>query len=402
MLAFSVSGAQATWNQLAQLTASDGMMFDGFGEFVSMSGNTIVVAAPDAEAAYVFVKPQSGWTDMTQVAKLTASDGQRDLFGISVSISGDTIVVGAACTTVNGNYCQGAADVFVKPAGGWTDMTESAQLTTSDGKEGDEAGLTVSVDGDTIAIGAPFKTKGKSHYAGEVYVYTKPSGGWANATETAKFLGEGQGGKNLGIELGSTVALGHDTLVAGASGCCRHSYLGSIFVYPKASDGWKYTKQAASLVASKKVIGSELGDVVAVSSDGNTILAGAPDFDSKISRTLIFVKPASGWQGARFETAVLSDGAGPTDEFGDAVGISGNSVIVGSWSYSNPGAAYVFVKPAKGWKTTHRFQAELMASGETQGWTFGASVAIDGSTSVVGASSWNSQGAAFVFGKTGR
>jgi hypothetical protein len=89
--------------QLAKLTTSDGAAFDYSGYSVA-SGDTVVVGAPLATigsnivqgAAYVFVKPASGWADMTQAAKLTASDGGvRDTFGLSVSISGNTVVAGA-------------------------------------------------------------------------------------------------------------------------------------------------------------------------------------------------------------------------------------------------------------------------------------------------------------------
>ena len=68
--------------QLAELMASDGAPTDDFGVSVAASGNTVVVGAPDATvgsnayegAAYVFVKPPTGWTNMTQVAKLTPSN----------------------------------------------------------------------------------------------------------------------------------------------------------------------------------------------------------------------------------------------------------------------------------------------------------------------------------------
>ena len=90
--------------QTAKLTASDGAASDEFGSSVSISGNTVVVGAPDATvggntqqgAAYVFTEPGSGWANMTQTAKLTASDGAADdWFRHSVSISGNTVVVGA-------------------------------------------------------------------------------------------------------------------------------------------------------------------------------------------------------------------------------------------------------------------------------------------------------------------
>src|SRR5580704_4662182 len=83
----------------AKLTASDGQQFDTLGWNVAISGNTVAVGAPGATigsnvgqgAIYIFVKPASGWANMTQTAKLTASDGQADsLLGRGVAISGNT------------------------------------------------------------------------------------------------------------------------------------------------------------------------------------------------------------------------------------------------------------------------------------------------------------------------
>ena len=126
--------------QLAELTASDGQPEDGLGFSVAVSGNTVVVGAPEvnigsniaAGAAYVFVKPSSGWANETQVAKLTASDGvtSGDL-GFSVAIQGDTIVAGAPDNCLPPN--PGKVYVFVEPSSGWTDMTQTAELTSTDG-----------------------------------------------------------------------------------------------------------------------------------------------------------------------------------------------------------------------------------------------------------------------------
>ena len=94
---------------------------------------------------------------MTQTAKLTASDGaEGDYFGVSVSISGDTVVVGANGDDDNGDT-SGSAYVFVKPSAGWSNMTQTAKLTASDGVEGDYFGYSVSVSGDTVVVGASLR-----------------------------------------------------------------------------------------------------------------------------------------------------------------------------------------------------------------------------------------------------
>ncbi len=150
---------QAISAAVGQLTASDGATGDDFGVSVSISGNTVVVGAPTADnslgAAYLFTEPASGWANLTQVAKLTASDAAvNDFFGGSVSISGNTVVVGACNATIGANGGQGASYVFTEPASGWTNMTQTAKLTASDGRANDEFGASVSISGNTLVVGA--------------------------------------------------------------------------------------------------------------------------------------------------------------------------------------------------------------------------------------------------------
>src|SRR5262249_28468761 len=150
-------------------------------------------------AAYVYVKGPNGWNNMTQVARLTPSDGVGDFLGQSVAISGDTIAVGGFGYTVGSNLLQGAIYVYAKPAGGWTDMTETALLTASDAATNDQMGRTVAISGDTIVTSAK----------GLGYIFTKPPGGWVNETETARLSTS-----KPGIGIFST-AISGDTIVAG-------------------------------------------------------------------------------------------------------------------------------------------------------------------------------------------
>ena len=155
------------WIQSAKLTASDGTAGDQFGCSVAVSGNTIVVGAYKAAvggkaeqgAAYVFVQPGAGWTGgLNQSAKLIASDGVAgDWFGWSVSISGDTIVVGASKATFGGQPRCGVAYVFVKPSGGWTgNLNQDAKLVADVIAE-DRFGWSVSISGDTVVVGAIYQ-----------------------------------------------------------------------------------------------------------------------------------------------------------------------------------------------------------------------------------------------------
>ena len=92
-----------------------------------------------------------------QEAKLTASDGAADdFFGDSVSISGSTLVVGAYEAMVGTYAEQGAAYVFTEPASGWANMTQTAELTASDGAAYDRFGWHVAISGNTVVVGAPY------------------------------------------------------------------------------------------------------------------------------------------------------------------------------------------------------------------------------------------------------
>ncbi|NOZ37308.1 MAG: hypothetical protein GXP11_04425, partial [Gammaproteobacteria bacterium] len=197
-----------------KLLASDGAAGDSFGIAVSISGNTAIIGAKDDDnsngtdsgSAYVFVRdPATG--SWTQQQKLLASDGTiNDWFGRSVSISGDTAIVGAAETND-----VGSAYVFVRnPATGvWT---EQQKLTASDAYLWDSFGVSVSISGDTAIIGASGDdyTGGLGSY-GAVYVFARnPSTGvW---TEQQKLLASDGAAVD---QFGWSVSISGGTLIAG-------------------------------------------------------------------------------------------------------------------------------------------------------------------------------------------
>lgn len=214
--------------QQTRLTASDGAAGDGLGSSVAVQGDTVVVGAPFATvngnagqgAVYVFVKPRSGWQNTTEVAKLTASDGAANGWlggGYSVGndgvgISGDTIVAGA-CECILPATGAGALYVFVEPKGGWRNATETAELTASDGVDGDALGASVAIQGNTIVGGADFATVNGAESQGAAYVFVELRGGWRNQTEAAKLTAPGAGENSY---VGSSVGIWGDTVVAGA------------------------------------------------------------------------------------------------------------------------------------------------------------------------------------------
>jgi hypothetical protein len=332
----------ATATQTAKLTASNG---DGLGSppgaiapnrWVAISGNTIVAGAPSADAdrgaAYVFVEPAGGWTNATETAKLTASDADSrgGFLGASVAISGNTIVAGAPFAhSPDTDYGGGAAYVFVKPAGGWAIGTETAELTPSDTNccSGPmKFAASVAIDGDTIAVGAPGKEwvpqgGDRNYFQGAVYVFVKPAGGWVNRTQNAEM----SSGDDYSA-VGSSVAISGDTIVAGAPG--SSTYTGSVDVFVKPPTGWADGGASFILTASDGTAYDYLGWSVTIV--GDSIVAGAPTFvDSPNGAVYLFGKTAwGGWS----DTQKLTDPDGPAaNRFGAAVAL-GNVIVVGAGS----------------------------------------------------------------------
>ncbi|MCH8344693.1 MAG: FG-GAP repeat protein [Planctomycetes bacterium] len=286
------------WGQVAKLTASDAAASDHFGTSVSLSGDFAIVGASlDSDngswvgAAYVFYRNQDGNDQWGQVAKLTASDGATfDYFGVSVSISGATAIVGAMADDDNGGV-SGSAYIFVKPPSGWTNMTQTVKLTASDGAMFDLFGVSVAISLDTAIVGAYGDTTGQS---GSAYVFVEPADGWD-----------------------SVPSLLHET---------------------------------AKLTAFDGAPGDQFGISVSISGDGATVGARFNDDDGfRSGSAYVFLKPPSGWQNTNQENAKLTaSDAAQRDQFGDSISISGDIAIVGAHfnddddNGNNSGSAYIF------------------------------------------------------------
>jgi hypothetical protein len=400
----------------AKLTAADGMAGDWFGGGVAISGDTIVVGASSDDigsanegSAYVFVKPINGWANATETAKLTASDGgANDAFGSSVAVSGGAVVVGAPLDAVGGHALQGSVYVFVKPDGGWADATETAKLTASDGAPDDRLGGSVAVSGDTVVAGAALDSAGAIHEHGSAYVFVKPINGWADATETAKLTASDGVAHDW---LGYSVAIGADAIVAGAvlDDVGANTNQGSAYVFVKPGNGWVNATQTAKLTASDGTTDDNFGSSVAV--NGDTVVAGAylDDVGANADQgsAYVFVKPDGGWANAT-EAAKLtaSDGAA-ADGLGIAIAASADRVVVGARSDDvganvDQGSAYVFVKPAGGWANETESAKLIASDGAADDWLGLYAIGTSGDTVVAGAPAddigGNSdQGSAYVF-----
>jgi hypothetical protein len=327
--------------QTAELTASDGT---GFGA-VAINGDTIVARDTLNSELYVFVKPANGWVNMTETAILNSTDQAEDL-GISVSISGNTIVAGSSGAQ-NGSG-PNTAYVFVKPPNGWANMMETAELTPSDGGG---PFFAAAVSGNTVVVGAFAATVGGNYQQGAAYVYVKPANGWANMTETAKLTASDGATSD---QLGTSVAISGGTVIAGAplAKIGDHQFQGAAYVFVKPSSGWATMTQTAKLTTSDGKFRAKLGSSVSIS--GNAVEVGAPD--QPIGTTelqgavYLYAKPATGWANKTQNVRLTaSDGSGV---LGTSVSIAGSTVVAGApgakvGNNVAQGAVYVF-GPAQG------------------------------------------------------
>ena len=202
--------SEGEWMRAAVLTASDGAEGDYFGGSVTIQGDTAVIGAykDDGErgSAYVFEKNSSGaWT---QTQKLTAGDRDpSDSFGGSAAISGNTIIVGADEYNFNRDHGAGAAYVFEKNSSGVWAQTQ--KLTASDAATNDYFGGSVAISGNIALIGA----MRDDSRTGSAYVFKKnSSGAWA---QTQKLTASDAAAGGL---FGYAAAISGTAAIVGASG----------------------------------------------------------------------------------------------------------------------------------------------------------------------------------------
>jgi hypothetical protein len=382
--------------QQARLSPSDGERGDQFGLSLAMSGDTLAVASPrraGGGAIYVFVKPTGGgWADATETAKLTPSAGNASKFLGPVAIDGDTIVAADPFLTEGANGFQGAVLVFVKPVGGWADAHETAALTASDGGAFDEIGAGgVGVSGDTVIAGASSHKVGTTPNQGAVYVFTKPAAGWADEHEAAQLTAsDGREDDHLGI-----ASVDGDVVVAGAPDHAVGGNLaqGAAYVFVKPAAGWKSATQNAELTASNGGSGDNLGETTDVS--GDVVAVGAPErtvggrFEQ--GSAYVFEKPSAGWSDEHQQATLTASDGQAGDKLGVAVATSGDTVLAGADHFGNTNSpigssAYAFRRPGERWRDESETQ-KLTAPDDPRDAIFGDALATSGDLAVIGAPS---------------
>ena len=262
---FALDGA--SWVQQAKLLASDGGPSDNFGRAVAVAGSVAVIGAkgtndngPNAGSVYIFRRSGSNWHEET---KLVASDGESgDLFGWSVAISGDTVLVGAAADDEKALNA-GAAYVFQYENGTWR---QKLKLMASDGEAEDWFGASVAISGDRAIVGA-HQDDDMGEDSGSAYIFHWDELDWVEQDKLVPLdaMPEDNFGWSVSI---SGDAAGVGAYLAEESG----SDAGTAYVY--WFDGAEWLPQI-KLTASDASAGDNFGVSVSLTNAGEHIIVGA-------------------------------------------------------------------------------------------------------------------------------
>ncbi|MEM6398387.1 MAG: hypothetical protein AAF741_18705, partial [Bacteroidota bacterium] len=361
ILSFSVHFlfAQIAFQELQKVVHDDREELDGFGLAVSISGNQAIVGAPleandvagsaflnASGSAYILEQDDSG--NWSQSQKLVASDRQEgDQFGFSVAISGDYAVVGAWAEDPQDDMDNelsfaGSAYVFEKDDNG--NWAQVQKLIASDREAGDFFGWSVSISGDFVVVGArnsspDYDSGDPLITAGAAYIFKRDEvGSW---NEEQKLLASD---RDTGDLFGASVSISGSTLVVGSTGDEGENQIsdaGAVYVFELSDSGsWQ---ESEKLVAATMMQGDDqFGEAVSINED--YIIVGSPMADTDASGENFLGSAGSVHIFERnsnsewnFIQKIVPGDRQVGDRFGNSVSISGNRLVAGASTEDNEG-----------------------------------------------------------------
>jgi FG-GAP repeat len=362
----------------------------GFSVALSSDGNTALIGgAFDNKflgAAWVFTRSEGLWTQQGGILLGKEESGEAE-FGTIVALSsdGNTALIGGP----GDNKLLGAAWVFTRSEGLWTQ--QGAKITgkeeSGEGRFG--YGGALSSEGNTALIGGPTDNK----TLGAAWVFTLSGGKWTQ--QGAKITGKEEMGEG---KFGWKTALSSDGNTALIGGYSDNKTLGAAWVFTLS--GGKWTQQAKLTGGTEETGEGGFGYSVALSSEGNTALIGAPDDDNFTGAAWVFTLSGGKWtqQGAKITGGTEQTGAEGQFGYGVALTADGNTALIGApGDNKNLGAAWLFARTDGKW--AHQ-GAKITGKEETGEGKFGFRVALssEGATTLIGGYNDNtSVGAAWVF-----
>ena len=356
---------------------------------------------------------------------------------VAISLDGNTIAFGSSYDNGDSSGASGAVYVWTKSGSTWT---QQAKLFSAGSYQAQGTSIALSADGNILAVGAIGTS---SSAIGTTFIWTRSGATWTQVTNlvgSGVSLGESYQGYSISMTPdGTTLAVG---------GYFDGANVGAVWIFTSSGGGTSWAQQGGKLTGAGQIGAAAFGKSVSISSDGNTLVVGAPSDNSGIGATYIFTRSGSTWtqqtrlvmSGTRQGSNVAISGDASTvfigangnysaafvcgiyslsggiltlqSTFGQGGGTGnpsgtftsdGNTLFLGVMPLSGTGGAYVYKRSGTTWSTTPTTISKTYTNG-TVGW-FGASVACTptGSQLIVGASNTsvtglsNPLGAVFVY-----
>jgi len=358
----------------------------GWSTALSSDGNTMAIGGPDDHngigATWVFTRTAGVWTQQGSTLIGTGYIGANIRQGTSVALSadGNTLAIGGN----SDNAIVGATWIFIRTAGVWSQQGPKL-VGTSGGQSEQGASVSLSSDGNTLAIGGPGNGS-----VGSTWIFIRSAGVWSEEAQLEGTGASGNARQGTSVELdsnGDTVAIG---------GRADNGNIGATWIFVRSVGVW--TQQGSKLVGTGYTGTSFQGTSVALSSDGNTLAVGGTRDNSFVGATWVFTRSGITWtqQGSK----LVGTGAISASEQGSSVALSGDgNTLATSGSSDNNyiGAIWIFTRTAGVWSQQG---SKLVGTGATGQSQQGYSIALsgDGDTLAVGGNEDdNGTGAEWVF-----
>lgn len=385
------------WNEQDKIFASSRARLDQFGTSVDISGDYAIIGTPGQDTspsfqnegvAYIFKKSGNTWT---QQQELEADDPHSDKrFGTCVAIDGDYAIVGNQYNTISGLLQAGSAYIFKRTGSTWT---QQQKIISDDSGAYYRFGVSVDISGDTVVIGEA-RTAGTN--IGRAYVWTRSGDTWTQQQklEHPSPAQYDNFGESVSIS-GNSVAVGVPGRDEGLPG---NSSTGSVVVYTRSGSTWTYQQQ---LVANDPSLQALLGQGESgLDIDGDNLIVGAKNSDidglNSAGSAYIFTRTGSTWTQQQKLVATT-----PTanDKFGTTVRIDGNYAFVYNQmgSLSGIGNVIVYRKTNNVWTLIQTLTSSDNAVDKSD-YNFGYGLGVDNGNIIIGEYGNNdNEGVAYIY-----
>ncbi|MEA2236069.1 MAG: hypothetical protein QOC81_793 [Thermoanaerobaculia bacterium] len=365
--------------------------FNGLGSSVALSadGNTAVMGATAGEnvgGVWIWTRSAGVWSQ--QSTALNGSDATGCCTGqgnsVAISADGNTVLVGAGGDDFNESGAVGAAWVWTRTAGVWSQQGPKLIGSGAAGLAYQGRSVALSADGNTAVIGGPLDNSG----VGAAWVFTRSGGVWTQ--QGVKLAGSGGVPRSQGTSV-SVSSDGNTAMIGGVS----LFEAGAAWIWTRSGGVW--TQQGSPLIGTGGVGSVSTGASVSLSSDGNTAAVGGYTDNNSAGAVWIWTRSGEIWtqQGTKL---VSPESTSAQQGRGLAISADGNLLIVGGPNdLAQTGGIWFWTRSAGVWSQRG---SKIVGSGATGHSFQGISVSLstDGDTALVGGPfDNNGHGAAWVF-----